>query len=268
MGHIFISYSRADIQAIDRLAATLKEAAIEVWIDREGIDGGAKWRTRIVEAIKSASAFVIALSPDSVKSDNVSRELAVAEQTNKPIVPILLRPTTIPSDLEYTLSQLQRIDLAEDYGAGVKRLLKTLRGRTEAGVTRTGEPRHEPHAPNVPRDTLARSTAAGLGGPQVGRLQSLTEKLYLGKEPSQLSWLQPRSMDAPTPEPFTARSVAILSDLSLTKDEQMKALSEAFPAGATRDEMCRDILADPGLTIQQKLIGFLAAFKFLKKKGE
>ena len=40
MGHIFISYSRKDIEKTNEIVARLKDSGFEVWIDREGIKGG------------------------------------------------------------------------------------------------------------------------------------------------------------------------------------------------------------------------------------
>jgi hypothetical protein len=126
MGHVFMSYAHTDIGVIDRLADALKQSDLEVWLDREGISGGAEWRTQIVYAIKSADVFLVALSPDSVKSRNVRKELAVAENWKIPILPLVVRQSTIPEDMEYTLAELQRVDISDDFVAGLARLLRAL----------------------------------------------------------------------------------------------------------------------------------------------
>lgn len=137
MGHVFISYAHTDIGVIDRLADSLKQADLEVWLDREGISGGAEWRTQIVYAIKSADVFLVALSPDSVKSRNVRKELAVAENWKIPILPLVVRQSTIPEDMEYTLAELQRVDISDDFVAGLGRLFRALSELRKVRPTRS-----------------------------------------------------------------------------------------------------------------------------------
>lgn len=127
MAHIFISYSRHDTQIIDRLVRELEAAAVEVWIDREDIPGGAKWRRQIVDAIEDADAVLVALSPNAVESDNVRKELDIAEEAKKPVIPVEIRRVDIPKDMVYQLVGLQRIDLATSFDVGVKRLIQSVR---------------------------------------------------------------------------------------------------------------------------------------------
>ena len=127
MANVFISYSRKDMQLIDRLVRQLAAASVETWLDRNDIRGGDKWRGTIVRAIKAADAVLVALSPDAVASDNVRRELDIAEQADKPLLPVEIRPTTLSDDLTYQLIGLQTINLAADFDAGVGELLESLR---------------------------------------------------------------------------------------------------------------------------------------------
>jgi hypothetical protein len=89
MGKIFISYSRKDKGFVDGLVQDLGENGFEVWIDREDIVGGERWRAQIVEAIRSCDAFLIILSPQSVASDNIAKELALAEKNKRRIIPVV-----------------------------------------------------------------------------------------------------------------------------------------------------------------------------------
>src|SRR5262245_56741152 len=127
MAHIFISYSRHDTQIIDRLVRELEAAAVEVWIDREDIQGGSKWRRQIVDAIEDADALLVALSPNAVESDNVRKELDIAEEAKKPVIPVEIRRVVIPKDMVYQLVGLQRIDLATSFDVGVKGLIQSVR---------------------------------------------------------------------------------------------------------------------------------------------
>ena len=61
-----------------------------VWIDREEIHGGDLWREAIVEAVDHAYAFVLMLSPASVASDNVRKEVDLADGAGKALLPFFL----------------------------------------------------------------------------------------------------------------------------------------------------------------------------------
>lgn len=127
MGHVFVSYARGDADIIQKVIRELDGARLGTWIDREDIPGGAKWRTQIVEALERATAVVIALSPLSVESDNVRKEIDIAEEAKKPIVPVFIRQAVIPRHMLYQLIGLQQIDLTADFTLGVRQLIDSLR---------------------------------------------------------------------------------------------------------------------------------------------
>jgi len=110
MSHVFVSYSRRDSETVDNIVARLEAANFTVWIDREDIHGGELWRKAIVEAVDHAYVFVLMLSPYSVASDNVRKEVDLAEGASKPLIPMLLAPADLPAELRYQLAGIQWID--------------------------------------------------------------------------------------------------------------------------------------------------------------
>jgi hypothetical protein len=152
MAQLFVSYSRQDAAKVDRLIAALEQANHNVWVDREDIRGGDQWRRQIVAAIKSADLFLIVLSPNSVKSDNVRKELDLAEGVRKRVLPLVLERTTIPDEMHYQLVGLQQIDLSGDFQAGLNQLLAAIAGTELA-----------PLAPSIPRRGLGAPARFGLG---------------------------------------------------------------------------------------------------------
>lgn len=123
MGYIFVSYSRKDSAFVDRLISELEKAGHEVWIDRTDIKSGEQWRRQIVAAIDDSDIFLAMLSPNSVTSDNVRRELDLAEEAKKRVIPIIIEPTSIPEEMRYQLVGLQWLDMSDDFGAGFSQLL-------------------------------------------------------------------------------------------------------------------------------------------------
>ena len=109
-----MSYSRRDTATVDTIVARLEKAGIDVWIDREDIAAGGQWRAQIVEAIETAGAFVLSLSPDAAASANVLKELNLAESVPDPFVlPVLLQEVKLPAELRYQLAGIQHIGKRE-----------------------------------------------------------------------------------------------------------------------------------------------------------
>ena len=66
--NVFISYSRQDIEFVDRLQAALKNRGIEAFVDRRDIEKAEEWWARIKQLITEADTIVFTLSPGSVNS--------------------------------------------------------------------------------------------------------------------------------------------------------------------------------------------------------
>jgi len=104
---LFVSYARVDLHTCTKIVETL--SAHEVWYDQR-LYGGDNWWDKIVAHINWAEGFVYLLSPESVKSPYCQRELKIALQAGKVIVPILIQSRTeIPSVIQH----IQYIDLSQ-----------------------------------------------------------------------------------------------------------------------------------------------------------
>jgi hypothetical protein len=128
MGHVFVSYSRRDVERVDLIVESLLEEGIGVWIDRSGIEAGQTWREQIVEAIDTCEAFILMLSPNSVLSDNVRREIDLALDSKRTIFPLRLEPVELSRGIRYQLTGLQFIDVHQlGFEESMQRLLNTLK---------------------------------------------------------------------------------------------------------------------------------------------
>jgi hypothetical protein len=127
MAQIFISYSRRDTETVDRIAEQMKAAGLDVWLDREDIKAGNTWRVQIVQAIDSCLAFVLMLSPNSAASDNVRREIDLAQDAEGPLLPLMLEPVKIPPEIRYQLAGQQFIDVQMlGFEKAVGQLIETI----------------------------------------------------------------------------------------------------------------------------------------------
>ena len=133
MGQVFISYSRRDVDVVEDIVTQLEAAGIQVWLDREAIKPGQQWRKQIVEAIDTAEAFVLNLSPNSGASDNVLKELNLAEEALEPfILPIMLTDMKIPDEMRYQLAGNQFIAYFLDPERGIQDLITEIKKRQGA----------------------------------------------------------------------------------------------------------------------------------------
>lgn len=123
MVKVFISYSSLDKEIALKLADDLRSNNHSPWIDQHGIAGGDKWPTTIVQGIRDCDYIVLLMSPNSLKSDNVRKELHISVDENKSIIPIKIAPIEkIPDDFRYHLAGLQHIDFVGNYNDGFLKL--------------------------------------------------------------------------------------------------------------------------------------------------
>jgi hypothetical protein len=136
MGYIFVSYSRKDMGIVDQLVDVLKSSGYVVQIDRDSktIPGGALWERKIVAAIEGASVFFLILSPQSVKSEQVRKELHIACKRGIAIFPLEIQKTSLTKDMEFSLAGRQRIDLGTNWDDGVVRVLHALREKQKIAM--------------------------------------------------------------------------------------------------------------------------------------
>ena len=108
---VFISYSRENQQDVIKLVEYLRGQGLAVWMDESDIHGATMWTKEIVEAIRASSLFILAISRHSTGSKNVVKELALASEREKIILPIYLEQCDIPETMEYQLAGIQNIAL-------------------------------------------------------------------------------------------------------------------------------------------------------------
>ena len=136
MRHIFVSYSRIDEEAVSHIVARLEQDGFNVWIDREEIKAGELWHETIVQAVDNAYAFVLMLSPGSAASENVRKEVDLAEGANKELIPVLLAPVNLPANLRYQLAGIEWIEYYRDPEAKYSELVEALQAHHQEFLSR------------------------------------------------------------------------------------------------------------------------------------
>ncbi len=111
--YVFLSYASAEQDRAIALGDALQQAGIPIWLDRHAIAGGSAWSTAIVRGIKHCAAFLVLGSERAFRSPNVQRELNLAVEENRPVLPLLLEQVTAPDDVRYALAGQQWVSLLD-----------------------------------------------------------------------------------------------------------------------------------------------------------
>ena len=106
---IFVSYSREDQAQVFPIVEKLRERGLNIWIDQEGIHGAKLWSQEIVNAIESSKVFILFASAKAFLSKNVTKELALASESDKHILPVFLEDAEIPAAMKYQLAGIQHL---------------------------------------------------------------------------------------------------------------------------------------------------------------
>ncbi len=76
--HVFISYARQDREFTRKIVEQLRGAGLSVWMDEEELVEGDNWALETGKALEGADAMVAVISPASMASDAVLRDIDYA----------------------------------------------------------------------------------------------------------------------------------------------------------------------------------------------
>ena len=146
-----------------------------MWRDTSDIRGGSAWREAISQAINGSQAVVVLLSVQATDSESVARELSLADEMSKLILPVVVGECDVRlGRLAYTLSGLQLID-------GLLRPMSDVVTDIEAALT--GIPPPLPPPPPPPPPSPDHRTAGVILGGALGVLAlALVVALWLARD--------------------------------------------------------------------------------------
>ena len=137
--HVFVSYVRENEGLVRQLVKELELHGINIWLDRDRIEPGKKWRLSIRQAIRSGASFIACFSKEyncRTKSYmNEELNLAIDELRQRPtdhiwFIPVLLSDCEMP-DFDIgggeTLRSIQWVALHENWNDGVLRIVSVLK---------------------------------------------------------------------------------------------------------------------------------------------
>ncbi len=168
----FFSYCREDSEFALKLAADLKVAGAQVWIDQLDIEPGTPWDRAVEDALTNSPRMLVVLSPVSVNSDNVRDEVSFALSRQKRVIPVLYRDCEVP----FRLARLQHIDFRPDYERALAILVRAL----------SGQPAHSHASSGAAVAAAVESPVPAVETEEQARQQKLEDDRRLADEQAQL----------------------------------------------------------------------------------
>jgi TIR domain len=132
---VFISHAAADKGIAKKIATVLEKENFKVWYDRD-ILPGQNWADEIAKALRRSRAMIVLLTPASLGSESVLREIqyALGEETySHRLIPVIVgSPEKLPKkDIPWILQSrsFQTITLPEHGGSDreIKRIAEVLK---------------------------------------------------------------------------------------------------------------------------------------------
>jgi hypothetical protein len=123
---VFLSHSSQDREFVMRLAHMLKRHEVRYWYSAKHIEGARQWHDEIGRALVRCDWFLVVLTPSSIRSEWVKRELLFAlneDRYKEKIIPVLRKPCKY-SRLSWTLPEFQLVDFTGDFDLGCRQLLR------------------------------------------------------------------------------------------------------------------------------------------------
>jgi hypothetical protein len=131
---VFLSYSNKDRSWAEKIGSALKKNGLDVWDAQDELSFGDNFASRISEALEESDAMVVLISPESMRSEWVRREIAYAvgeKSYNGRLVPVLLEPEkNFPAEsIPWILKHLNMIQIAqpEQGDEGILQIVQTLK---------------------------------------------------------------------------------------------------------------------------------------------
>jgi TIR domain/HEAT repeats len=137
-GRAFVSYISEDLATVQHLFDDLISYGANLWLDRNELAPGTRWKESIREAVQTGASFLACFSSSFVEKERTH----MREELNLAIEEIRLRPADrswfVPVKLDecdvpkldvvpgLTLQDFQLVELSQDWNAGVRRIIDVI----------------------------------------------------------------------------------------------------------------------------------------------
>ena len=158
---VFISYGSDDVAIAREMRSHLEQGGYRCWMAPDDVSGPETWAEQIVDAIGSCKVMVVLISSVANASNHVSKEVDLAFEHGKAVLPVRVEDVAPSGALRYLLALAQWIDAFPGplgpHAEEVRRQVAAIVG-TGSGVDAAAEDATTPSLP----DESAAAEAGGL----------------------------------------------------------------------------------------------------------
>ncbi|MBQ9210612.1 MAG: toll/interleukin-1 receptor domain-containing protein [Clostridia bacterium] len=129
--HVFISYKSDEFDTANWVRSILETNGISCWMAPRDIPGGSSYAAEIPAAIRSCRVFVVILSQKAQESTWVPKELDIAINHHKIIMPFMLEDFQLRDDFNFYLSNVQRYAAYENKSRAMERMIREIQAILE-----------------------------------------------------------------------------------------------------------------------------------------
>jgi len=112
---VFISHSSADKPLADKVVTNLEDNGIPCWIAPRDIPAGANYAGEISKGIRECPVLLLVYSENSNSSDAVKREVEIAFNEKRTIIPLRIHDIPPCDELNFFLAGVQWWDVSPDW---------------------------------------------------------------------------------------------------------------------------------------------------------
>ncbi len=117
---VFISHSSKDAKIASAICAALEARGHHCWMSSRDIKPGENFQGTIVRAIREAGVMVLVFSANANNSDEIKKEMALASQSRKMVIPVRAEDVMPSEDFTYELATRQWIDMFTDWEKSIE----------------------------------------------------------------------------------------------------------------------------------------------------
>lgn len=124
-GPVFLSHHSSKAELVEHLSRYLEKNDIQTWYAPRDIPAGSDWPSQIENAVRNCGAFVLLFCAKADSSQQVKRELALADKYKKPVFWLKVENVE-PNNLGYFLTATQWIDWLDNRDDTLQQLVKDI----------------------------------------------------------------------------------------------------------------------------------------------
>ena len=123
---VFISFASQDDKVASTICKAIENRGFKCWISTRDILPGENFQSSIVRAIRGAKVLLLVFTSNSNRSEEMTKELALASQQKLMVVPLRVENVTPSDAFAYEFATRQWIDLFADWERAMNHLCARL----------------------------------------------------------------------------------------------------------------------------------------------